>query len=96
MEFHHLPVLLSEVLEGLNIRPDGVYLDCTLGGAGHSSEIYRRLHGGTLIGIDRDQDAIDAASARMAAIPGDARFFAIHGNFHDAPALLAEREQKVQ
>ena len=43
MEFHHLPVLLNECLEGLNIRPDGTYLDCTLGGAGHSSEIFKRL-----------------------------------------------------
>lgn len=90
MEFHHLPVLLNECLDGLNIRPDGTYLDCTLGGAGHSSEIFLRLHGGRLIGIDRDADAIEAASARMAALNGDAEFTAIRGNFHDAPALLAE------
>ena len=89
MEFHHLPVLLNECLDGLNIRPDGTYLDCTLGGAGHSSEIFLRLHGGRLIGIDRDADAIEAAGARMAALNGDAEFTAIRGNFHDAPALLA-------
>ena len=89
MEFHHLPVLLNECLDGLNIRPDGTYLDCTLGGAGHSSEIFLRLHGGRLIGIDRDSDAIEAAGARMAALNGDAEFTAIRGNFHDAPALLA-------
>ena len=89
MEFHHLPVLLHECLDGLNIRPDGTYLDCTLGGAGHSSEIFLRLHGGRLIGIDRDADAIEAAGARMAALNGDAEFTAIRGNFHDAPALLA-------
>ncbi len=89
MEFHHLPVLLHECMDGLNIRPDGTYLDCTLGGAGHSSEIFLRLHGGRLIGIDRDADAIQAAGARMAALNGDAEFTAIRGNFHDAPALLA-------
>lgn len=89
MEFHHLPVLLPECLEGLNIRPDGVYLDCTLGGAGHSGEIYRRLGaGGTLVGIDRDAEAIAAATARLAAIRGEAAFLALHGNFHDASALL--------
>ena len=89
MEFHHLPVLLNECLDGLNIRPDGIYLDCTLGGAGHASEIFSRLRGGRLIGIDRDADAIEAAGARMAALHGDADFTAIRGNFHDAPALLA-------
>ena len=89
MEFHHLPVLLNECLDGLRIRPDGTYLDCTLGGAGHSGEIYRRLGpGGVLAGIDRDAEAIQAATARLAAIPGEARFVALHGNFHDAPALL--------
>ena len=90
MEFHHLPVLLSECLDGLDIKPDGAYLDCTLGGAGHSSEIYKRLETGLLIGIDRDADAISAATARMAALEhGSARFTALRGNFHDAPALLA-------
>ena len=90
MEFHHRPVLLGECLEGLNIRPDGTYLDCTLGGAGHSAEIFRRLGaGGTLVGIDRDADAIAAATARMAKLGGAARFLPLHGNFHDAKALLA-------
>ena len=89
MSFHHLPVLLSECLDGLNLRPDGAYLDCTLGGAGHSSEILKRLgEGGLLVGIDRDADAIEAASARLAAIKTPARFACLRGNFHDAPALL--------
>ena len=89
MDFHHLPVLLNECLEGLAIEPGGAYLDCTLGGAGHSGEILKRLDGGLLIGIDRDSDAIKAASARLAAVGSSARFMALRGNFHDAPALIA-------
>ena len=88
-EFHHLPVLLNECLDGLNLRPDGTYLDCTLGGAGHSSEILKRLCGGLLIGIDRDADAIEAATARLSTVESPAKFVALRGNFHDAPALLA-------
>ena len=89
MSFHHLPVLLNECLDGLNLKPDGAYLDCTLGGAGHSSEILRRLGpGGLLVGIDRDADAIGAATARLAALNAPARFECLRGNFHDAPALL--------
>ena len=88
MEFYHLPVLLNECLEGLNLRPDGVYLDCTLGGGGHSSEILKRLTTGTLIGIDRDAEAIEAATARLNALQSPAWFIALRGNFHDAPALL--------
>ncbi len=89
MSFHHLPVLLNECLDGLNLKPDGAYLDCTLGGAGHSSEILRRLSpGGLLVGIDRDADAIEAASARLAALNAPAHFKCLRGNFHDAPALL--------
>jgi len=63
--FKHKPVLLEEVLEGLNIKPDGIYVDGTLGGAGHSYEICSRLKGGRLIGIDQDEDAIRAASERL-------------------------------
>ena len=91
MEFHHLPVLL-ERMPGRAQPPSGrnAYLDCTLGGAGHSSEIFRRLGaGGTLIGIDRDSEAIAAATARMASLEGPARFVPVRGNFHDAKALLA-------
>ena len=88
MEFHHLPVLLNECLEGLNIRPDGAYLDCTLGGAGHSSEIFKRLNGGMHFGIDRDANAIAAATARMEGLNPNAKFTAIRGNFHDAKMLL--------
>ena len=89
MDFYHLPVLLSECLDGLNIRPDGAYLDCTLGGAGHSGEILKRLGpGGLLVGIDRDAEAIGAATARLAAVGTNARFEVLRGNFHDAPGLI--------
>ena len=90
MSFHHLPVLLNECLDGLSLRPDGAYLDCTLGGAGHSSEILKRLGpDGLLVGIDRDAEAIEAATARLEAVGSPARFAVLKGNFHDAPALLA-------
>lgn len=66
MNFEHIPVLLKECIDGLNIVPDGTYVDCTLGGAGHSSYIVSKLtKGGTLIGIDQDADAIKAASERL-------------------------------
>ena len=66
MEFKHIPIMLNEVLEGLDIKPDGTYVDGTLGGAGHSSEIVKRLSDkGRLIGIDQDMDAIKASSERL-------------------------------
>ena len=65
MEFKHYSVMLNETIEQLNIRPDGIYMDGTLGGAGHSSEIAKRLTTGRLIGIDQDADAIAAASERL-------------------------------
>ena len=66
MNFEHIPVLLEECIDGLNIVPDGVYVDCTLGGAGHSSYIVSKLtEGGTLIGIDQDANAIKAAGERL-------------------------------
>ena len=62
MEFNHVSVLLNECLEALNIKEDGIYVDCTLGGAGHSSQIVKRLSkNGRLIGIDQDRDALRAA-----------------------------------
>ena len=87
MEFHHIPVLFDEVMDWMQPRADGVYADGTLGGGGHSEGILR-LSGGTatLYGIDRDEDAIRAAGERLKGYPG---FHAIHGNFHDAKALLA-------
>jgi len=66
MEFSHVSVLLNESVEGLAIKPDGIYVDCTVGGAGHSIEIAKRLtSGGRLIGLDRDPDAVKTASERL-------------------------------
>ena len=87
MEFYHRPVLLEECLEGLALRPQGVYLDGTLGGGGHSAAILERLGPqGRLYGIDRDPQALQAATARIQ----DSRFTPIRGNFHQAKALLAQ------
>ncbi len=89
MDFKHVPVLLDEVMAQLSPRPGGVYVDGTLGGGGHSAAILSRIQpGGRLYGIDRDQAAIDAATARLSALPG---FAALRGNFHDVKALLAEQ-----
>ena len=86
MEFTHTPVLLDACIRALDIHPDGVYVDGTLGRAGHSREIARRLTTGRLICIDRDQAAIDAAPCRLA--PWLDRVTLLHGNFSDLAALL--------
>ena len=88
MEYSHKPVLLNECIQALNIRPDGVYVDGTLGRAGHSLEIARRLTTGRLICIDRDQAAIDAARVRLA--PYLDRVALIHSNFSDLGDVLGE------
>ena len=88
MEFRHEPVLLQEVLEWMNVRRSGVYCDGTLGGGGHSEAILKASCGtARLYGIDRDETAIRAATARLKDYPG---FTAIRGNFHEAKRLLAE------
>ena len=90
MEFTHKPVLLQECLDGLAIKPQGVYLDGTLGRAGHSREIARRLGSeGRLICIDRDQAALDAAGERLGEWMD--RVTLIHGNFGDLADLLDDR-----
>jgi len=68
MEFHHVPILLESVLDQLMIRPDGIYMDGTVGGAGHSSEILKRLTTGRLICLDQDRTAVDTARERLSAI----------------------------
>ena len=86
MDFHHISVLLDESIEALHIRPDGIYLDGTLGGAGHSSEIAKRLTTGTLIGVDRDPKALAAAEERLA--PWRDRVKLVHSNFRELDAIL--------
>ena len=77
--FHHIPVLLNETIDGLNINPDGIYVDCTLGGGGHSQEILKRLDKGHLYCFDQDEQAIQAASSRLEKIGQN--FTIIHRNF---------------
>ena len=88
MEFSHKSVLLEECVEGLRVLPHGIYLDGTLGGAGHSLEIARRLSGGRLIGVDRDETALAAARERLA--PYMDHVTLVHGNFRDLSAILDE------
>jgi len=87
MEYGHKPVLLNECLDGLDIKPDGIYVDGTLGRAGHALEIAKRLTGGRLIAIDRDKAALDAAPARL----GDCmdKVTLVRGNFGDLTGILA-------
>ena len=87
-DFHHISVLLEECLEGLAIRPDGIYVDGTLGGAGHSSCIAARLTTGRLIGIDRDSVALKAAGERLE--PYKDRVTLVHSNFCEIKQVLQE------
>lgn len=86
MEFKHKPVLLQECIEGLNIKKDGIYVDGTLGGAGHSSEILKKLSSkGRLIGIDRDEEALSAAKEKLKNYQNVTY---LHGNHDDIKELL--------
>ena len=85
-EFHHVSVLLEECIQGLAIKPDGIYVDGTLGGAGHSSRIAARLTTGRLIGIDRDNVALEAAAERLR--PFEDRVTLVHANFCDMDQAL--------
>ena len=87
-EFHHVSVLLWECIDALNIKPDGIYVDGTLGGAGHSSQIAARLDTGRLIGIDRDPVALKAAGERLAPF-GD-KVTLVHSNFCRIASVLDE------
>ena len=86
MAFRHASVLLDESIEALNILPEGIYLDGTLGGAGHSLEIVKRLTTGRLIGVDRDPAALEAAKQRLAEYMD--RVTLVHSNFRDLDAIL--------
>ena len=85
VEFKHLPIMLSEVLDGLDIKSDGIYVDGTLGGAGHSGEIVKRLDKGRLIGIDQDADAIKAATGRIGSLP---QVTIVKDNYRNIPVIL--------
>ena len=85
-EFYHVSVLLDECIQALNIKPDGIYVDGTLGGAGHSSQIAARLTTGRLIGIDRDPKALKAAGERLA--PYADRVTLVHSNFSQLDEVL--------
>ncbi len=86
MEFKHIPVLLNECIQSLNIKPDGIYVDGTLGGAGHSSKILEHLSKtGILIGIDRDEDALNAAKEKLKEYEN---IKYIHGNHDEIKDIL--------
>lgn len=87
-EFHHVSVLLDECIEGMNIKPDGIYVDGTLGGAGHSYHIAEKLTTGRLIGIDRDPVALKAAGERLS--PFADRVTLVHSNFCRMGQVLQE------
>jgi len=89
MEFKHISVLLDECIENLNIKPCGTYVDGTLGGAGHSSKIVERLTTGRLIGIDRDDAALAAASERLGGY--EHTFIGVRGNYSDISSILLEQ-----
>ena len=92
MKFKHTPVLLNECIEGLQIKPDGLYVDGTLGGAGHSKEILKRLSSkGLLIGIDRDEDALNAAKENLKEFK-NVKY--IHGNHDEICEILKKLEIK--
>ena len=89
MEFNHIPVLLNETIEGLAVRENGIYVDGTAGGGGHSAEILRRLKSGRLISIDQDPDAIQTLTERFKK---NENSIIIKGNFADMKELLAHHQ----
>ena len=95
MEFEHVSVLFDEVMEALDIKPDGIYVDGTVGGGGHSSGICRRLtEGGMLIAVDRDCEALAAAEKRLEEYSCEKRF--VHANYSDVEAIAEAAGGKVQ
>lgn len=93
MEFKHKPVMLKECIDGLEIKENGIYVDGTLGGAGHSREIVKKLKSGQLIGIDRDLEAIEAAKNNLKEF-GNVKY--VHGNHDDIKNILENLQiQKV-
>ena len=87
-EFKHIPVMLNEVIDGLDIKENGIYVDCTIGGGGHSREILKRLKTGHLYGFDRDGKAIETCTERF---KDNKNLTLIHANYKDAPEILQAR-----
>ncbi len=87
-QFHHISVLLQECLDGLHIKPDGIYIDGTLGGAGHSSQIVKHLTTGRLVGIDRDPVALQAATQRLAPYKDNVTL--VHSNFCEMAQIVKD------
>lgn len=88
MEFKHLPVMLNEVIDGLDIKPDGIYVDCTIGGGGHSSKILEKLSPkGHLYGFDRDLEAVNFCKQKFSE---NKNITIIHSNYKEAPKILKE------
>ena len=85
MEFNHISVLLNECIDALNIKPNGIYIDGTAGGAGHSKEIAKRLNGGLLLALDQDPDAVKTATERLKGMP--AKVIESNFKFMDKVAL---------
>ncbi|MCR5541567.1 MAG: 16S rRNA (cytosine(1402)-N(4))-methyltransferase RsmH [Ruminococcus sp.] len=85
MEFKHVSVLLNECIEGLDIKPEGIYCDGTAGGAGHSREIAKRLTTGRLIAVDRDPEAVAVATERLSGLPATV----VHGNYSELDEIFA-------
>ncbi len=92
MEFSHVSILLKECMDGLDIKPDGIYVDGTLGGGGHTFKLIQFIDGGKVIGIDQDQEALEAATKRL-AIFGD-KFIPVHSNFSNIIEVLETLEIK--
>lgn len=88
MEFKHTPIMLKEVIEGLDVKKDGIYVDCTIGGAGHSLEIVKRLNNGKLYGFDRDSEAIETSRKRLKDYAD--KVVLTKMNYKDAPSFLKE------
>ena len=96
MEFNHKPVLLEECIENLDIKSNGIYIDGTLGGAGHSAEIYKRLDKtGILIGVDQDEFALFTASQRLIAQHGQAGLIFENTNFKNLKEVCSKNNIKA-
>ena len=86
MEFNHIPIMLDEVIDNLDIKPDGIYVDLTVGGAGHSTEILKRIKNGKLICVDQDEEALSVAKDRLLKVSNNVLFY--KSNFENFKEIL--------